>query len=193
MGKDGRDDNGRFKHEQRHDSTPYRPPLPTDERNQIVWSAKLSPSEDRKLSIIFDQHRKMFGWQTRSDMLRDVLNMGSKSVIAEIPNPHPTLIDLQNEQDELAQMTGLADKHIRLARQIDLTEESLRVCQMAEDRAGMVEILDRWQTVTESIMDRTIREKRRKIFRTRWEESLKQLRKGQMVSLKPRDQEEDGD
>jgi hypothetical protein len=189
----GRDENGKFKHDQRHDSTPYRPSLPGDERNQIVWSAKLSPSEDRKLTILFDQHRRLFGWQTRSDMLRDILNMGSKSVMADIPNPHPTLIDLQNEQDELAQMTGLADRHIRLSRQVDQTEEALRVCQMSEDGAGMIEILDRWRTVTENVMDRTIREKRRKIFKQRWEGPLKLLMQGRMVSLKPRDQVPDED
>lgn len=182
----GRDGLGRFSQGSQNDSNRR-----DDEKNVIVWSAKVSPSEDRQLTIIFDQHRKLFTWQTKSDMHREMLTEGIKNIMARIPNPDPRLLDARTRDEMIDKIEEVARKHKRTAETVEVMEETMwDVLHINHDVPGAIGVLEEFRSAMENTMDRTVREKLRKYWAGKWEGVLADLRKGRIVSLKPRDQME---
>lgn len=153
-----------------------------EERLEYPIGCKVTQREVRMYSILFDQHRKVWGWQTMSDMYRDLLRDGFKAKAKELASPTPEMTQmlLETEQMELAKASTAV--HLHHERAIEVTGEQIELLKRTNDFGRIRKILVDFYEKTKQTKDPVIRRRRTEEMERRgWDRMLKDLCRG--VSL----------
>lgn len=173
----GRDRDGRF------DTTESNHRMFEEERLEYPVGCKVTGRELRMYSVLFDQHRKIFGWQTMSDMYRDLLRDGFKVAGKMVVNPDPELVQMAMETDQMERAQRAAQRHVHHEKAVDFTAERLEVLKRNNDYGQIRALLQDFWDKTKALKDPVIRGRRRDEFERRgWDKQLKELNKGVSMS-----------
>jgi len=153
------------------------------ERLEYPIGCKISSSELRMYAILFDQHRKQFGWQTHSDMYRTLLRESIHSVKLRIKNPTRDMITLMEQADERDRIVSESSRHRQLEDIFQGLDESIGVLTRAGDLGGVRDLLGEFQLRTTRITDKAIKYRREMEFDTRWGRLWKELNRGARLPI----------
>jgi hypothetical protein len=169
-----REESGRFGH--REDSSPW------EEKLENLVACKVTASEAREMAIMFDQHRRMFNWQTQSDLMREALRSGLRTLTKTIAKPDPELAQLISEGEQVEAATKAARRHAHHERTSNMIADAIRDLEIVRDFGQIRKILKAYLEVTKNTKDPVFRRRRiEEIEKRGWDRQLKDLDKG--VSL----------
>lgn len=159
------------------------------ERNEFAIGCKVTASELRMYTILFDQHRRQFSWQTMSDMYRALLKDGIAEKKKLLKNPSRDMITQMEQAEEIEKFTNEAIRHRQLEDLFSGMDESIAALTRAGDLGAVREILRSYQVRTKRMTDRVLKYRRDMEFDRRWGRLWIELNRG--VSLNPKDFEEE--
>ncbi len=148
------------------------------ERHEYAIGCKVTSNELRQYSILFDQHRKSFGWQTMSDMYRDLLKEGMRNTAKKIKNPSRDMTTMMELTEELDRAVHESRRHRRLDEVFTTIEESVSALMRAGDLGAIRELLGEFKERNKRITDRALKYKREMEFDSRWGRLWKELNAG---------------
>jgi len=160
-----------------------------EEQLEDIVQFRVSSREMRTMAILFDQHREAFGWQTKSDMYRELCGVGAKDAVARVGNKDPDLVLRQTHAEELRRSMRYAIRHTELDQALERLEKDIVTLTRAGDLWHIRRLLEEFQQVTEKVNDPVIKARRAEEFDRRWGRMLEGLSRG--ISLKPSDQKEE--
>lgn len=163
----------------------------SDERLEYPIGCKVSTRELRTYSILFDQHRKMFGWQTMSDMYRALLKAGLQNMVKMVKNPARDLITQMEQSEERDKARNEAMRHRELEELFEGLDESVNTLTRAGDLGAIRELLSDFQSRTKRMTDRALKYRRDMEFDRRWGRLWVELNRG--AKLPMGGNEDDGD
>lgn len=149
-----------------------------EERLEYPIGCKVSSREVRMYSILFDQHRKQFGWQTMSDMYRTLLGDGYKEVVVRVKNPSKEMLRNKRRADELEKIQSEANKHRELTGTIEKVDRDIDETFRGGDLAGVRRILLEFRANTEIEDDPALKNRRRSEYEKRWQRMDESLNRG---------------
>src|SRR5882757_4460326 len=124
------------------------------ERHEFAIGCKVSASELRMYTILFDQHRRQFGWQTMSDMYRALLKDGIAEKKKLLKHPTRDMITQIEQAEEIEKFTREAIRHRQLEDLFSGVDESVAALTRAGDLGAVREILNDFQNRTKRMTDR---------------------------------------
>ena len=155
----------------------------TDERLEYPIGCKVSTRELRMYTVLFDQHRKMFGWQTMSDMYRALLKEGLQVKTKLIKNPARDLITQMEQSEERDKARNEAMRHRELEELFDGLDESVSTLTKAGDLGAVRELLSEFQSRTKRMTDRALKYRRDMEFDRRWGRLWEELNRGARLPI----------
>jgi hypothetical protein len=178
--QDKRDDTGQYS---KSGTRPYAR-LTDDEALDNLVQCRVTNRELRLLMILFDQHRAQFGWQTKSDMMRELMGMGMIQASLKLKKKDPELTARLEQFKELNESAKRAMRHTELDQALEQLEKDVVTLTRAGDLWAVRENLREFQQRTDRIPDKVIQARREDEFERRWGRMLEELERGH--SLKPK-------
>lgn len=155
-----------------------------EERLENVISCKITSRELRQVNVLFDQHRKIWGWQTQSDMLRDLFRDGVRDRVKMIAKPDPELVQMASETEQMERAKKASLKHLHHERSVEYTADQIDVLKRNNDFGEIRKLLTDFMERTKATPDPVIRQRRRDEFERRgWDDILKELSKGARLPI----------
>lgn len=178
--QDTRDDAGKYGKSR---ARPYGR-LTDDEALDNLVQCRVTNRELRVLAILFDQHRAEFGWQTKSDMMRELMGLGMIQASLKLKKRDPELTARLEQFKELNKSASRAMRHTELDQALNQMEKDVVTLTRAGDLWAVRENLREFQLCTKRIPDKVIQTRREDEFERRWGRMLEELERGH--SLKPK-------
>ena len=166
-----------------YNSSESRPGHENAESLENLIAYRVTDRELRTLSILFDQHRAEFGWQTKSDMMRQLAMMGATQASAKLKKRDPELTARLEQFHEISESAKRAWRHTDLDRALEHLDRDIQVMFRAGDLRAVRDTLREFKDRTKRIEDKVIQARREDEFERRWGRLLGDLERNH--SLKP--------
>jgi hypothetical protein len=148
------------------------------EKLENLIACKVTASEARELAIMFDQHRKLFNWQTNSDMIRQMVRDGLRQAVKTLTKPNPELVQMLAESDQMEAARGAVRTHKHHEQMVDTVADTIMVLKQERDYGKLRRILQEFKDRTRTTKDPVIRRRRQEEFESRgWALLLRDLTK----------------
>jgi len=171
---DRRDDSGKFA----HITGSYRVPYFSNEPLEKHIEYKTSTVDMRELDIMFDQHRKLFGWSTKSDLYREQGYLGKKMIIEAIADPDPELLELFQQEEEMLKIVKRLRRHQHVERVIREMDETIRELEARRDYGAIRRALTDIKALIKDTKDAVLHQAMQQEFDNRWERLWQDLNRG---------------
>lgn len=149
---------------------------------------KTSDDEGRQDDILFDQHRKLFGWKTKSDLWRDEAHLGRKLIIEAIPDPDQELMEIYQQNEVMIGMAKSVNRHKHAEQMMDYASEAIGELKDRKNFGAIRDHLRRVLDVCRKTKNPALRQTMEDAFARRFGEMWTDLNKP--MSLNPRDYED---
>ena len=143
---------------------------------------RITTRDDRRLQIMFHQHRSEFGWQVPSDMYRELLLGSLIEYEGKIKNPSPEMMRMRRRSEELSRMQAEAFKHVDLDATIEQIDRDIDITMRAGDLAGVRRMLKEYRQKTQDEDDPMIRVRREMEYDKRWRRLDESINRGVSLS-----------
>jgi hypothetical protein len=160
-----------------------------DEQLERIVQFRIGSDQYRITDMMFSQCRQQFGWQTNSDMYRDLMKAGIAKAQELIKKPSRDMQTAMAHAVERDRMAREAQRHQELEHVFVVMDDSIEALTRAGDLGSVREILSEFQTTTKNMTDGALRHRREVEFERRWSRLDKDLNR--VVSLKPSDAVDD--
>jgi hypothetical protein len=142
---------------------------------------RVTSRDDRRLNIMFHQHRQDFGWQVPSDMYRELMIGNLADYEAKVKKPSPEMMRMRRRSLELQRSQSEAFKHRDLDAAIEQIDTDIELTFRAGDLAGVRRILAEFKEQTKAEDDPAVKIRREVEYDKRWSRIDESINRG--VSL----------
>lgn len=177
----GRDEDGQFTRS--IDRGSYNVPLFSDESLELAIGCKVSESDKRRFDVTFEEHRKLFGWKTKSDMLREMFYAGRQLVEKQIKNPDPELVEMMQQDEQLMKIAKRLKRHQHVERMVEGFDRMLREIENRHDLGAMRLHLKEIKDLISRTKDPVLKMAMEMEFDNRWGGRWKDLNRGARLPI----------
>jgi hypothetical protein len=167
----------------------FRFPRTSDEPIEKPIEFRVTATELRSYTVLFDEHHRIFGWKSKSDMYRDFMKTGLADAVKTLTRPDPELLEMVQQEEEVLKTAKRLLRHEHAENMIRTVEENIRGLVDRHDYVSVRIVLSDMKRMIKGVRDPVLRASLEKEFEQKWRDMDANLNR--LASLNPGSFEDD--